>query len=70
MMRQVGILGMSGTGIKLNINPDDADLRTYGLRNTKAEAPFIAPASDKIPVSFDVPFSVVRKPMKEFKHGS
>ena len=44
-----------GTGIKLDINPDDADLRTYGLRNTKAVTPFIAPASGKIPVSFDVP---------------
>ena len=57
----------SGTGIKLDINPDDADLRTYGLRNTKAETPFIAPASGKIPVSFDVPEDF--KPQSRFQIG-
>ena len=44
----------SGTGIKLDINPQDADLRAYGLRNTKAVTPFVA-AGGTIPVSFDVP---------------
>ena len=44
----------AGTGIKLDIDPQDADLRTYGLRNTKAATPFTA-AGGTIPVSFDVP---------------
>ncbi len=44
----------AGTGIKLDINPADADLRTYGLRNTKVETPFVA-AAGAIPVTFDVP---------------
>ena len=44
----------AGTGIKLDINPADADLRAYGLRNTKVETPFVA-AAGAIPVTFDVP---------------
>ena len=43
-----------GTGIKLDINPGDADLRAYGLRNVKATTPFAASAGT-IPVTFDVP---------------
>ena len=45
----------AGTGIKLDINPQDADLRAYGLRNTKAVTPFTSANGGKIPVSFDVP---------------
>jgi hypothetical protein len=45
----------AGTGIKLDIDPQDADLRAYGLRNTKAATPFVAPAGGTIPVTFDVP---------------
>ena len=44
----------AGTGIKLDIDPQDADLRAYGLRNTKAVTPFTA-VGGTIPVSFDVP---------------
>lgn len=44
----------AGTGIKLDIDPQDADLRAYGLRNTKAATPFTANGGT-IPVSFDVP---------------
>ena len=57
----------AGTGIKLDINPGDADLRTYGLRNTKAVTPFVAPAGGKIPVSFDVPEGF--KPQDQFQIG-
>ena len=45
----------AGTGIRLDINPNDADIRTYGLRNTKAATPFAAANGGTIPVSFDVP---------------
>ena len=45
----------AGTGIKFDINPQDADLRAYGLRNTKALTPFTAAEGGAIPVSFDVP---------------
>ena len=44
----------AGTGIKLDINPQDTDLRAYGLRNTKAATSFTANGGT-IPVSFDVP---------------
>ena len=57
----------AGTGIKLDIDPQDADLRTYGLRNTKAVTPFVAPASGKIPVSFDVPEGF--RPQDQFQIG-
>lgn len=43
------------TGIRLDINPEDGDLRTYGLRNTKAVTAFTPPEGAKIPVAFDVP---------------
>ncbi len=45
----------AGTGIRLDINPEDCDLRTYGLRNTKAVTAFMPPEGAKIPVAFDVP---------------
>ena len=45
----------AGTGIKLDIDPQDADLRAYGLRNTKAATPFAAANGGQIPVGFDVP---------------
>ena len=45
----------AGTGIRLDIDPADTDLRTYGLRNVKAVTPFAAAAGGTIPVTFDVP---------------
>lgn len=49
----------AGSGIRLDIDPQNADLRAYGLRNTKVETPF-ATMEGKISVDFDVPegFSV------------
>ena len=45
----------AGTGIRLDIDPADADLRGHGLRNVKAATPFAAAADGTIPVTFDVP---------------
>ena len=58
----------AGTGIRLDINPNDADIRTYGLRNTKAATPFAAANGGTIPVSFDVPDGFAA-PSEEFSVG-
>lgn len=57
----------AGTGIRLDINPEDGDLRTYGLRNTKAVTAFTPPEGAKIPVTFDVPAGF--KPTQGFTVG-
>ena len=55
-------------GIKLDINPVDADLVTYGLRNAKELTPIAtADADGSIAVSFDVPDSFA--PTKSFVVG-
>ena len=43
----------AGTGIKLDLNQENGDLRMYGLRNNLATAPFTA--EGRIPVTFDAP---------------
>lgn len=58
----------AGAGIKLDINPVDADLVTYGLRNAKELTPIAtADADGSIAVSFDVPDSFA--PTKSFVVG-
>lgn len=50
-----------GAGIRIDVNPENEDLRRYGLRNAKTSEPFASPVG-KIQVTFDVPDGFVPVP--------